>query len=195
MKAKYLRVSTVFQQLDRQEDSSMHNYPEKCSGTIPFEERPQGQLVLRDAESGKLKELHVHSIDRLGRNAINVLQTIQKLTDYGVNLVSQKEGLQTLIDGKENPTAKLIINILASVSEMERNMIRERQLEGIAKAKAKGKYKGRPVGSSVSDEIYLKKYSNVVRELKQGETVRRAAKLCGVSVSTVQKVQERMKRN
>ena len=52
----------------------------------------------------------------------------------------------------------------------------------------KGKYKGRRVGSSIPEERYLKKYSNVVKELKQGESIRRAAKICSVSVSTVQKV-------
>ena len=188
MKAKYLRISTVHQHLDRQKDNSMPCYEETVSGTIPFAERKEGSKVLKDAKEGRLTELHVHSIDRLGRNALDVLKTIQTLTELGVNLVSEKEGLQTLVNGKENPTAKLIINILASVSEMERTMLKERQKEGIEAAKKKGKYKGRRVGSSIPEERYLKKYSNVVKELKQGETIRRAAKLCGVSVSTVQKV-------
>jgi DNA invertase Pin-like site-specific DNA recombinase len=166
----------------------MVNYPETSSGTIPFDERTEGKKVLKDAANKRLTELYVHSIDRLGRNALDVLKTIQALTEYGVNLRSEKEGLQTLVNGKENPTAKLIINILASVSEMERTMLRERQKEGIEAAKKKGKYKGRRVGSSIPEERYLKKYANVVKELKEGESIRRAAKVCSVSVSTVQKV-------
>ena len=74
--------------------------------------------VLKMAKDGSIDTLLVHSIDRLGRNTLDILQTIQEFTHLGVNVKSEKEGLETLIDGKENPIAKLMINIMATLSEL-----------------------------------------------------------------------------
>ena len=119
------------------------------------------------------------------------MQTIQELTKLGVNVVSEKEGLSTLINGKENPTSKLIINILATLSEFELNMIKERQKEGIAKAKAKGVYSANGgTKEKESIEVFLNKAKNkkCLRELKNGNSIRRSASLSGVSNMTAQKV-------
>ena len=64
----------------------------------------------------------------------------------------------------------------------------ERQRQGIAIAKAKGVYKGRVKGSKESDDEVLAKYKNVVKQLKKGQSLRNTAKICGVSLGTVQKV-------
>ena len=77
--------------------------------------------------------MHVHSIDRLGRNTLDIMQTIQDFTSKGINVVSTKEGLQTLINGKENPIAKMMIGILGTLAEFELARGKERQAEGIAK--------------------------------------------------------------
>jgi DNA invertase Pin-like site-specific DNA recombinase len=114
------------------------------------------------------------------------------LTKKGVNVISEKEGLQTLIEGKENPIAKLMIGILGTLAEFELNRIKERQAEGIAAAKTKGKYNGRPVGSAEDDEKFLSKYPKVVKALKNGESVNSIAndKRFDVSRMTVIKIKK-----
>ena len=135
MKAKYIRVSTEEQKIVRQTDFDGLIYPDVCSGSIPFKEREYAKKLLSNKE---ITEVHVHSIDRLGRNTLDIMQTIQDFTSKGINVVSTKEGLQTLIDGKENPIAKMMIGILGTLAEFELSRIKERQAEGIAKAKEKG---------------------------------------------------------
>ena len=135
--------------------------------------------------------LLVHSIDRLGRNTLDILQTIQEFTNLGVNVKSEKEGLETLIDGKENPIAKLMISIMATLSEFERERILERQSEGIARAKERGVYKtngGNKEPLSLDAFFNKDKNAKCLKELKRGESLRRAASLSGVSLGTAQKV-------
>ena len=188
---KYIRVSTLEQKTDRQEVNGVKMFIDKCSGSIPFVDRLHAQRLMNQAKSGLIDVVEVHSIDRLGRNTIDILNTIQSFTELGVCVVSTKEGLQTLIDGKENPTAKLIINILATLSEFELNMIKERQREGIAKAKARGVYidnGGNKPKESIS--VFLNKAKNkaCLRELRGGNSIRRSARISGVSTTTAQKI-------
>lgn len=191
MKAKYIRISTTEQNHERQIDKSFEGktYIDKCSGSIPFAERPEAKKLLANES---ITEVQVHSIDRLGRNTLDILNTIQYFTNKGINVVSNKEGLQTIVNGKENPIAKLMIGILGTLSEFELNRIKERQLEGIERAKTKGTYKsnGRTKGSKESVEVFFNKQSTkkIVKCLKQGESIRRTAKLSGTSIGKVQKV-------
>jgi DNA invertase Pin-like site-specific DNA recombinase len=196
MKAYYIRVSTIEQNTARQEYIVPEGYKvfkDKCSGSIPFKERTAGGVLFKHILNNEVEELKVHSIDRLGRDTLDIMNTIQISTSKGVNVVSHKEGLQTLIDGKENPTAKLMIGILATLSEFEKNRIKERQQEGIARAKERGVYKtngGNKKAESESVFMNKPKVQKVIKYLKQGESVRRCAKLSECSVSLVQKVKK-----
>lgn len=85
--------------------------------------------------------------------------------------------------------------MLANVAQMEKETLKERQAEGIAIAKAQGKFSGKRNKPSASDEEILLKYKSVLKELKQGKnSLRKIAVLCDVSLGTVQKVQAAMKR-
>ncbi len=193
MRAKYIRVSTVGQNTDRQQgEFDGLEYADTCSGSIAFKDRPKANELLSNKD---ITEVHVHSIDRLGRNTLDIMQTIKDFTDKGINVVSTKEGLQTLIDGKENPVAKMMIGILGTLAEFELSRIKERQAEGIAKAKAKGGYIGRKTGSSEDLETFINKAStqSVLRHLKNGESVRRTALLSKTSEGTVKKVKKKIK--
>jgi DNA invertase Pin-like site-specific DNA recombinase len=192
MKAKYIRVSTKDQNTDRQTDFNGLIYVDKCSGSISFKDRSEAKKLLNNKE---LTEIHVHSIDRLGRNTLDIMQTIQDFTSKGINVVSTKEGLQTLIDGKENPIAKMMIGILGTLAEFELSRIKERQAEGIAKAKAKGKFVGRSVGSSESTEVFMNKESTkkILKYLREKESIKRTALLSGTSEGTVKKVKKMLR--
>jgi DNA invertase Pin-like site-specific DNA recombinase len=195
MKAKYIRVSTVEQNTDRQTNFIFGlTYIDKCSGSTPFNQRDEAKKLLAN---NSITEVHVHSIDRLGRNTLDIMQTIQNFTLKGINVVSEKEGLQTIVNGKENPIAKMMIGILGTLSEFELTRIKERQSEGIAEAKKKGVYVGRSVDSKESTEQFLNKKltQTIIRHLKAKESIRRAAKLSGASVGTVQKVKELLRHN
>ena len=106
-----------------------------------------------------------------------------------IKLFVENIGMYSLIDKKPNPSFKMIVSVLGNVAEMERNNMIERQRQGIDLAKAKGIYKGRLYGTRMTDEEMLSKYRFVVRELKKGESLRRAAKIGGCSLGTAQKVQ------
>lgn len=194
---KYIRVSTKDQSVARQtikntpDGNTVLEVVDKCSGTIPFNKRDNAPKVLKMANEGKIDKLLVRSIDRLGRNTLDILQTIQEFTKLGVNVKSEKEGLETLINGKENPIAKLMINIMATLSEFERERILERQAEGIQKAKERGAYKangGNRVPLTLQAFFNKEKNARCLKELKRGESLRRAAALAGVSLGTAQKV-------
>jgi DNA invertase Pin-like site-specific DNA recombinase len=192
MKAKYIRVSTKEQNTDRQTDFNGLTYIDACSGSISFKDRKEAKKLLSNK---KLTEIHVHSIDRLGRNTLDIMQTIQDFTSKGINVISTKEGLQTIVDGKENPIAKMMIGILGTLAEFELSRIKERQAEGIAKAKAKGKFVGRSVGSSESVEVFMSKESTkkILKYLKENESIKRTALLSGTSEGTVKKVKNKIR--
>ena len=191
MRAKYIRVSTKEQNTDRQTDFNGTIYSDVCSGSVSFKERTEAKKLLANNE---VTEVLVHSIDRLGRNTLDIMQTIQYFTSKGINVISEKEGLQTIVDGKENPIAKMMIGILGTLAEFELTRIKERQEEGIAKAKERGVYAGRSNGSKETIEQFLAKKSTkeIIKYLKQNESIRRTAKLSNTSVGKVQKVKKLM---
>ena len=192
MRVKYIRVSTIEQNIDRQLDDSLKTYIDECSGSIAFKDRKEASKLLANDE---VNEVLVHSIDRLGRNTIDIMQTIQDFTNRGINVISEKEGLQTIIDGKENPISKMMIGILGTLAEFELNRAKERQAEGIAKAKAKGSYLGRSEGSVESVEVFTNKASTkaILRYLKMNESISRTAKLSQTSEGSVKKVKKMIK--
>lgn len=197
MIATYIRVSSLDQNTDRQnQETTGVIFTDKISGSVLFEERPAGKKLLQAITDGTITELQVHSIDRLGRNTIDILTTIQKITELGCNVISKKEGLTMMIDGKPNPMAKMMIGILSTLSEFELQRIKERQAEGIAAAKNKGTYttNARPIGTTETTEQFLnkKKVQSILKHLKQGNSLRKTALLSEASLSLVQKVQKMM---
>ena len=194
MKVYYLRVSTLEQNTARQ----MEEIPEDCkvfedkiSGSVPFSERTEGRNIVNLIKQRQINTIHVHSIDRLGRNSLDILQTIQFFNEYEVNLISKKEGLQTFIDGKKNEIASLMIGILSTLSEFELTRIKERQREGISSAKERGAYasNGGTKRAESFDEFMNKESSKkILKYLKQGLSVRSCAKMSECSISLVMKV-------
>tara|TARA_R110002072_G_scaffold277468_1_gene439184 strand:- start:358 stop:978 length:621 start_codon:yes stop_codon:yes gene_type:complete len=200
MNLLYIRTSTLEQNSIRQKADINKDcliIEDKCSGSIPFFERDGGEKILKLIEKNQIKEIRVHEIDRLGRNLLDILKTIEQLTDKKINLYFIKQGLKTLNeDGTENFISKMVISILGSVAEMERKMSRERQLEGIAIAKANGKYIGRRKGTKESNIEFLSKDKNkkafnlLGKRYKQIEV----AKIVGLHHNTVSKINKLRKK-
>ncbi|AKH96435.1 recombinase family protein [Elizabethkingia anophelis] len=193
MKARYIRVSTGNQNTERQLKKNHPNeklYIDIVSGAVSFKEREQGKRLIQDIETDSIKYISVHSIDRLGRNLFDILTTLELLNEKKVTLKVDNLGIESLVNNKPNTAFKLIISVMANIAEMERETMLERQKEGIKIAIAKGVYKGRVKGSKESDEQVLAKYKEVVKYLKRGQSLRDIAKLCNVSLGTVQKVKK-----
>jgi DNA invertase Pin-like site-specific DNA recombinase len=112
-------------------------FTDKASGKDA--NRPALQEALRYVRRGDT--LVVHSMDRLARNTMDLIGTVRDLTGRGVSVEFVKEG-QTY-SGDDSPMQRLMLGILGSVAQFERELIRERQAEGIAIAKARKAYKGR----------------------------------------------------
>lgn len=123
----------------------------------------------------------------MGRNLFDILSTLEVFNEKNITLKVDNLGIESLVNGKPNSAFKLIISVMANIAEMKQTML-ERQREGIKIAIAKGIYKGRVKGSKETDQQVLEKYKNVVKYLKQGQSLRNTAKLCNVSLGTVQKV-------
>ena len=203
MKARYNRVSTSNQNLDRQINKAFKDellFNDIVSGSTPFNEREEGKKLIKAIKNAEVDFISVSSIDRLGRNTLDILQTIKLFTSHKVILKVDNLGLESLVkvsakenyELKPNQTFNLIVSVMGSVAEMERETLLERQREGIAIAKEKGVYKGRIKGSTEDKKEFLYKYKNVIKELKRGTSLRRTVTFCGVSLGTVQKVKRLM---
>ena len=163
---------------------------DKCSGTIPLWERPKGSQIKKLITENKLKELHIHSIDRLGRSTIDVLSIWKELTEKGIRVVCRNPNFQNITDeGKTDMFSELMISILSTMSDFERKMIRERQMEGIRIRKEKGLYKGRQIGTTDSIEKFLNKpkSKDILRDLDNGYGVREISEMRDCSFSTIYK--------
>ncbi|MHB9140935.1 MAG: recombinase family protein [Paludibacter sp.] len=192
----YCRVSSIDQKTDRQrinEKDFKIVVEDKCSGSIPFFEREGGKDILKYIDNGIVTSLSVWTIDRLGRNLRDILNTIHFFNERNIPIIFVSQGLRTIDEnGKENTITKLMISILGTVGEMEKSQIRERQLEGIKIAKLKGVYKGRQEGTMEDVHTFLDKPKNkkALDYLKKGYKLKEAAKLSGVHINTMTKIKK-----
>lgn len=139
-KVGYKRVSTVDQSTERQlEGVDLDRvFSEQASGKDT--NRPQLQSCMAYLREGD--QLLVHSMDRLARNVEDMLRVVRELNNKGVTVQFMKENM-VFTAFSEDPRSVLMMTMLTAFAQFERSLIRERQREGIAIAKAKGKYKGR----------------------------------------------------
>jgi DNA invertase Pin-like site-specific DNA recombinase len=166
---------------------------DKCSGATPFFERDGGKKIEKLITTKKATKISVHQIDRLGRNLLDILNTIAFFNEKGICIVFVQQGIKTLNDdGTENPISKMIISILGVVAEMERNLIRERQAEGIAIAKASGVYIGRKKGSKESNLDFLNKpkVKKAIEYLNKGYKGVEVQKLVNIHPNTITKIKK-----
>lgn len=190
--AKYIRVSTTDQNIDRQSNSNHKEYIDKCSGSIPFNERPNAKKLISDVLNKKIDTLIVHSIDRLGRNAFDIQTTLNTFSKLSINVFVENIGLYSMTDNKPNSIFKMITDVLSNVAEMERASLLERQKEGIIIAKAKGIYKGRQLNTIETPQQFLSKYNQSHLELIKDEkySIRKLASITNLSNNTIVKIRK-----
>lgn len=178
MKIGYARVSTTGQNEAAQVDLLQRNgaeemFVDKASGTNR-DGRPKLAEAIRFARKGDI--LMVTRLDRLARSVIDLHAISKELDAKGVDLIVTEQSIDTT-----TPHGRLMFNMLAAIAEFETDLRRERQLEGIAKAKEEGRYKGRPV--TVDAE-------SILAALAAGERPVAIARRLNVARSTVYKVKD-----
>ena len=166
-------------------------YEEHISGAKRNEERAVLTECIDYAVTNGVEVVLFSELSRCGRAVWEVLDTIRTLKDNCINAYFQKEGLSLFsADGKENPYLAVMVSVLGVCAQMERENITYRLNSGRAKYIADGGKLGRKVGSVKSKERKQEEYGKVIRSLKQGKSIRDTALICGVSVSTVQRVKK-----
>lgn len=166
-------------------------FEEHISGAKKNDERLVLTECLQYCENLAIDMLLVSELSRLGRNVDEVLATVRDCKDSNLNIYFQKENLSLFqSDGSKNPFLNIFISVLGTCAELERENIQFRLQSGRKRYVENGGQLGRKVGSTKSREKKELEYSKVIRELRRGTSVRRAAKLCDVSVSTVTRVKK-----
>lgn len=164
-------------------------YKEHISGAAKNENRPVLCECLEFCFSNGIDSLLLSELSRLGRNVDEVLANVKLCKDNGLNIFFQKEGLNIFqADGSKNPFLNIFISVLGTCAEMERESIKFRLDSGRKRYIENGGKLGRKVGSAKTKEQKETQYKNVIKELKRGTSIRKTAKLCDVSVSTVQRI-------
>lgn len=164
-------------------------FEEHISGAKRNEERPVLCECLDYCIENKVDTLLISELSRLGRNVDEVLANVMRCKDNNLNIYFQKENLSIFqADGSKNPFLNIFISVLGTCAEMERENIKFRLNSGRAKYIADGGKLGRKEGYRKPREQKESEYKEVIRELKRGTSIRRTAKLCDVSVSTVQRI-------
>jgi DNA invertase Pin-like site-specific DNA recombinase len=178
----YARVSTGHQSLDQQLDAlsaagvdSKRVYSDKLSGTSTREQRPGLAALLDYARPGDA--IVVVGIDRLGRNAAEVMTTIRELGERNIVLRSLREGIDT-----SNATGRMVAGVLASLAELELELGRERRAAAREARRARGQSVGRPKALDKS------KAALAQRMHAGGESASTIAATFGVSRATVYRV-------
>jgi DNA invertase Pin-like site-specific DNA recombinase len=185
----YVRVSTVEQNTDRQLDGlELDNmFKDKVSGWSMG--RPgwrQCKEYLRKGDT-----LYVHSIDRLARNLVDLQNTVKELTEKGIAIEFVKEKLT--FQGKSDPFQMLMFQMVGAFAQFERALIKERQREGIEKAKAAGRYKDRRKGGA-KPKLTPEQVTEALKLLADGMPKTKVAKLCGLTPPRIYAMLDKEKR-
>ena len=183
MKVIYGRISTTDQNEARQIVKGEKLFIDKCSGAIPFMERPQAKKLMEYLKNNPTCETEILSVDRIGRSTIDILQTIEFFKKNGYVLKINNLGM-------DNSSAffDLMISLLGTLAEHERAIIRERCKGGIEIAKSNGVYLGRKKGTVDDRNRTLKKHQDILTCLKAKMKIADICRLTGKHRTTVYKV-------
>lgn len=175
----YARVSTDDQHCENQRRAIEDRYlvaewfsDNGVSGAIPAEQRPAMSALLKYVRKGDT--VIVTAIDRLGRDTIDVLSTVEALQAKGVSVVSMREGFDLA-----TPAGELMLTMLAAVGKLERSNMKARQMAGIERARAQGQSLGRK--KAIDDAAV------VAWRTANGASIKATAEHFGVSVASVKR--------
>ena len=196
----YARVSTKGQDYERQlvelRDYAekmgyevVREFSEKISGAKKVEERESLVELLSFVEVHPVDKVLIYECSRLSRRAVDFLSVIETLTARKVSVYIHQNGLETLLpNGTPNPIAQLVLGIIAQFNSMERSLIRSRMESGYNHFRNLGGQVGRKAGWRKSDEQMRLDYSNELKLLKKGLSLRNVQAITGTSINTLRKL-------
>lgn len=198
----YARVSSTNGTQDYQRQindltafASQNNYEvvkvfaEMVSGAKKNTERPTLMEMIEFVNTNDINKVVVTELSRLGRDTLQVLQAIELLNQSRISLYIQNYNIETLLpNGDINPMSQFLITILSEVSRMERKTIRERVESGYKNHLANGGSVGRKVGYKKDSEAMKTQYTEDIKLLRKGYSLRNIQKITGTSVNTLRKV-------
>lgn len=192
MKIKYNRVSSLGQSGDRfQIDETKYDLVlfDKVSGSVPFRERPKAKELVELVEKGRVNEIHLEEMSRIGRNTGDCIMTLEWLEEHEVNVIVRNLGLQSRPLGKRNPIWKMISSVMVSLYELELEDIKTRTATGRQVYVQNGGILGRPLGSNESEKQFLdkSKTQTILKLLNKGRTTREISAITKCSYKTVLK--------
>jgi DNA invertase Pin-like site-specific DNA recombinase len=197
MKIKYQRTSTIKQHGNRFDmDTNKYDlvlFDQGISGTQAFRTRTNGMKVIGFAEAGTLQELIVEELRDIGRNTIDVLNTLDTLGKHNVNVVIRSMGnLSSMSNGKKNEIWGLITSIMSSLYAMEVENLKNRTKNGRDAFLMRGGKLGRKSGANETIKQFLSKPKSkeVISLLNKGKTTRDIAGRLDVSLNLVVKVRK-----
>ncbi len=203
----YSRVSTRTQDYTRQSHELLEYaekmkyevvkvFEEQISGAKKNSERPILMDMIEFVKNNNIEKVLTWELSRIGRNSLEVLNTVNLLNSNNISLYIKNFNIETLdADGNVNPMSQFMIQILTSVAEMERSTTRQRIKSGYDNYRRNGGIVGRKKGFRKDNEKLLIEYKDVVKLIKQGYSVRKVMKLTDRSSGTVQKVKKVLEPN
>jgi DNA invertase Pin-like site-specific DNA recombinase len=187
MNVTYGRISTAEQNENRQTTKGYKSFIDTCSGSVPFMERPKAKELIKFLKNNSEVTVNIIAVDRLGRNTLDILQTVQFFKANNFNLRIENLGMDTT-----SPFFDMMVSIMGTLAEQEKKTIAERCKQGIEIAKAEGLYTGRKTGTTDTRKKTLEKHSDIVLCLKKNMNVNETAKLTKKTRVTVYKVKALM---
>lgn len=194
MRVKYQRTSTIAQLGNRfQTDTENYHkvfFDQGVSGLIPFRERTEAKKLIKLVEGGGVSEIVLEELRDLGRNMIDVLNSLSFFEEKDVCLYIRSLALRSHINGKKNELWNLVTGIMSSLYAMELENLRTRTQMGLVAYQLRGGKLGRPSGSFENERAFLAKPKSleIARFLKMGKSIRDISGRLNVSTATVQKV-------
>lgn len=203
------RQNTDRQIIDLHKYAEAHGYSvnntfsEKISGAKKNSERVVLQDAIQYAITNQVEAILVSELSRLGRSIYEVQESIKVCRDNNINVIFQKENVSIFdANGKESIVFPVLISCLGMAASIERENIAYRLQSGKQAKRQRNveaglkptKGEGRPTGSMESEDVFLSKYKDVVKDLKKGIAIRKVAQLYSLSTHTVQKIKNVMGR-
>lgn len=196
----YARVSTVSQDYDRQLSELrkyaysmgyevVREFSEKISGAKKIAEREALTELLSFVENNRIDKVLIYECSRLSRRAVDFLTVIENLTALRISVYILQNGLETLLpNGQPNPIAQLVLGILAQFNSMERSLIRSRMESGYNHFRECGGKVGRKTGYRKTDEKMKEQYTEEIKLLRKGISLKNIYRITGTSTNTLLKL-------
>lgn len=166
-------------------------FEEKVSGTVKSTDRNEFNKLFEYLIQNGIKLVLISEISRIGRKVVDILTVVDTFHKRGIAIYVQQFNMASMENGKENPMVMLLLQMMSIGAEMENNLRKARQHEGIKLAKIKGVYNGRVNGAKSNPSALLTKYQNISDLLDKSElSVRRIAGITRHSINTVRRIKQ-----